>query len=309
MPNWPWNPVELIEKVKPEASKILVILTLISITIGVVWIGFLSRVAEGPVVWGPGLAFGAFAAVFMMTATIQTLTFSQTVVESQVRRLQRAVTSLQEPKPPAFHIGCRIGRRRLECGLLEVTTSTRGLPGDQSNVRIHDEDRREARRGRFHHADLYDQLLDALHKQISRATRQGIRIESIGLALPGGVQPDRGQFDSAVHGVALRAFEDVSLQVAKGLQACEPDVLDGVFGAQHPDELTQIIHLDNDARCAARWLITDHPEWQDFACVFAGTGVGSGLVFDKRIFYGASFRAGEVGHANLNLAGVSGLAD
>ncbi|MFJ5309769.1 ROK family protein [Streptomyces sp. NPDC088350] len=37
---------------------------------------------------------------------------------------------------------------------------------------------------------------------------------------------------------------------------------------------------------------------------FAGTGVGSGLVFDRRISYGATFRAGEVGHVELNMGDI-----
>jgi len=79
------------------------------------------------------------------------------------------------------------------------------------------------------------------------------------------------------------------------------DTVRRVFLVEDLESIAKIIHLDNDARCAARWLITDRgPTWKDFICVFAGTGVGSGLVFDRHIFYGAAFRAGEVGHVNLN---------
>jgi predicted NBD/HSP70 family sugar kinase len=61
-----------------------------------------------------------------------------------------------------------------------------------------------------------------------------------------------------------------------------------------------LIHLDNDARCATRWHLVENPTWQNMACVFAGSGVGAGLVFGQEVFYGNRFRAGEIGHVNLN---------
>ncbi len=34
----------------------------------------------------------------------------------------------------------------------------------------------------------------------------------------------------------------------------------------------------------------------NFVCIFVGTGVGSGLVIDKKIYHGATGTAGEIGH-------------
>jgi predicted NBD/HSP70 family sugar kinase len=131
-----------------------------------------------------------------------------------------------------------------------------------------------------------------------------VRVESIGLGVPGGVLPDRGQFDRAVEGVAFRPNEFVARSLAARLHSvCGAGLLETVLGVEDTNALASVIHLDNDARCAARWLITDRgPTWRNFACVFAGSGLGSGLVFDRSIFYGSSFRAGEVGHVNLNMS-------
>lgn len=297
----PTNLASQLDQVKPDTARRLVVLTFVSITIAVGWIVAVSQVVKGPIAWAPGLAFGALAAISLAMATIQAMTFTQKVVTSEVVKIQDAVGRI--PKPAAYHIGCRIGRRRLECGLLEVTAPTQGLPDDIRKVRFHEVEHRNAKQGGFQHAELYEALVDTLMTQIKRADNQRTRIECIGLALPGGVHPERGEFADAVHRVAFKANDKVSIQLANRLRnACDKEVLERVFGAQGSDKLTSIIHLDNDARCAARWLITERaPTWRDFACVFAGQGIGSGLVFDRRTFYGASFRAGEVGHVNLNL--------
>ena len=225
--------------------------------------------------------------------------------------------------PPGFHVGCRIGRRRLECGVLEVTEETTGVPtslasvkpwsdGAARNGRLSDGAlRSEADHGLFEQRDLYAKLAASIAESFRAVEGTGQRIASIGIAIPGGVYPDRGTFDGKVDGVPFGVGEDITDRVAESLlETLGGPTLDRVFGTSDPGAMRGQIHLDNDARCAARWLLAEMgPSWEDFVCIFAGSGLGSGLVFDREIFYGNRFRAGEVGHVNLNLGSRLLLAD
>jgi predicted NBD/HSP70 family sugar kinase len=81
------------------------------------------------------------------------------------------------------------------------------------------------------------------------------------------------------------------------------NTLNRVFGESDSQSLETRIHVDNDARCAARWLASEHatdPGWRDFCCIFVASGVGAGLVLDGAVYYGTNDRAGELGHVALH---------
>ena len=61
------------------------------------------------------------------------------------------------------------------------------------------------------------------------------------------------------------------------------------------------IRVDNDVRCATRceMHIGVGKEFESFACIFLGLGVGSGTVIDRRVHLGHNFCAGEVGHIKI----------
>ena len=65
------------------------------------------------------------------------------------------------------------------------------------------------------------------------------------------------------------------------------------------------IRVDNEVRCATRCEL--HlgvgSQFDSFACIFVGTGVGSGTVIDRRIHFGSNFCAGEIGHTKVALSG------
>lgn len=65
------------------------------------------------------------------------------------------------------------------------------------------------------------------------------------------------------------------------------------------------VRVDNDARCATRCelRLATGRRHRSFVCVFIGTGVGSGIVIDGKIYVGRNFCAGEVGHSKLDLNG------
>ncbi|MDN3027523.1 ROK family protein [Streptomyces sp. S.PB5] len=288
------------DDVRPEEARRLARLAVISVFAAISWMVGVGPVATGVITWAPALAFGLVAVLAMAIAVVRTISANQEV-------MRRVVTQLRKPTSAAHHIGCRVGRRRLEVGLLHVTEQTIGLPltlqigpVDETEHVVFKE--KADNQERFDHHDMYEKLGDALYEQIDRADRQHIKVASIGVAVPGGVAPNSGHFDGAVQGVPFLAGEHVSQIIADDLlKKCGRDMIKRVFQTADRESLMEVIHLDNDARSAARWLITARGvDWTDFVCVFAGTGLGSGLVFDRHIFYGATFRAGEVGHVNLN---------
>jgi predicted NBD/HSP70 family sugar kinase len=288
------------DKMGPERVKNTVRLSIVSVVLAIAWLAAASQVTEGTVAWAGALAFITIALIALSVAVVVTLSANQEVLVEVEKKLK-----LHDRMPPDHHIGCRVGRRRLECGLLHVTESTAELP-EASQVIVHDSEDvflKEAVRERYSRGEVYDALCDALQQQVERAATHNLNVASIGIAIPGGVVPQNGHFDRAVGGFPFEAGEFVSQTISDALvKRCGMPTLQRVFSVEDPESLMQIIHLDNDARCAARWLITEQgPRWTDFVCLFAGTGVGSGLVFDRHVFYGAKFRAGEVGHVDLNM--------
>ncbi|MFY9487497.1 MAG: ROK family protein [Solirubrobacterales bacterium] len=65
------------------------------------------------------------------------------------------------------------------------------------------------------------------------------------------------------------------------------------------------IRVDNEVRCATRCElhIGAGIEFDSFACMFIGTGVGSGTVIDRRVHFGHNFCAGEIGHVKIGRTG------
>lgn len=65
------------------------------------------------------------------------------------------------------------------------------------------------------------------------------------------------------------------------------------------------VRVDNEVRCATRCELHRGvgAQFDSFACIFVGTGVGSGTVIDRRIHFGNNFCAGELGHTKVALSG------
>jgi predicted NBD/HSP70 family sugar kinase len=61
------------------------------------------------------------------------------------------------------------------------------------------------------------------------------------------------------------------------------------------------VRIDNEVRCATRCElhVGVGQNFESFACIFIGTGVGSGIVIDGRVYFGSNFCAGEVGHIKI----------
>lgn len=303
-----------------RAASALVSLALACIVFAIAWLAVASRSTHGLMLWLAPSAFAFLAVIFMLMAGITSIRGDAAAIKKDAADIKKDAAALRkriQPVDPGFHMGCRVGRRRLECGILKVTPQdphliAEGLPVSQAEFSLW-ADRElaaqlsegalfsQASLGRFHQATLYSELTLSMKKLFMSAHRKSVRINSIGIAVPGGVYPDVGRFDGLVEGAPFHPDEDITGKVAERLvQEVDADVLQEVLGASDPEAMRARIHLDNDARCATRWQLVGNPTWQNMACIFAGSGLGSGLAFGQEVFYGNRFRAGEIGHVNLN---------
>lgn len=65
------------------------------------------------------------------------------------------------------------------------------------------------------------------------------------------------------------------------------------------------IYLNNDANCAAlaEAVAGEGVAWRDIFMVTLGTGIGGGIIIDKKIYMGAQGNAGEIGHMCIDTDG------
>lgn len=128
-------------------------------------------------------------------------------------------------------------------------------------------------------------VLATLHGVIRSLAGDVDALASIGVACAGQIHPETG----AVVCAANLGWRDVPLA----------DSLAAAFGVP--------VTVENDVRAAAwgeyRFGARRHPG--SLLAVFVGTGVGSGLVLDGRLWAGAGNAAGELGHTQVVPEGLS----
>ena len=129
-----------------------------------------------------------------------------------------------------------------------------------------------------------DRLVDQLAQLVEReAERAGGDIDGVGVGIPSAIEWQTGRVHSSVN-IPLK---DVPLR----------QVLHERLGLP--------VFVDNDANCAALaeahdesgWPVVDH-----LVMLTVGTGVGGGIVIDRRIYRGATGAAGEIGHMIIGLS-------
>jgi len=123
-------------------------------------------------------------------------------------------------------------------------------------------------------AELMDKAADGKHA-----------VHGIGIGVPGAIDIARGV---VYHPPNLPAWTEVPLR----------DIV--------ADRWQREVRVDNDANCAA--LGEAHfgagRRYDNFIGLTLGTGVGSGLIFENRIYHGERGFAGEFGHISIDLEGT-----
>jgi glucokinase len=111
-----------------------------------------------------------------------------------------------------------------------------------------------------------------------------LKIQGIGIGCPGVVSTKKGIVENAPN---LPGWKNVKLG----------PIIKEKFGYK--------VHLENDANAAAVGELTFGAgrKIDSFVMVTLGTGVGGGIVFNKKIFRGEFGAAGEIGHISIDVNG------
>lgn len=127
-----------------------------------------------------------------------------------------------------------------------------------------------------------EELLQKIIK-LALQYKEQYKIKGIGISCPGVIHPFEGR--------ALWA----NLNMPKGWHEVKiKDTLEQQIGIP--------VVVDNDVNCAAlgeKWLGAGQ-NYHTFICIAMGTGIGSGIVINDKLYYGAGFQAGEIGYIRAN---------
>ena len=128
-------------------------------------------------------------------------------------------------------------------------------------------------------------MAECARKVVSAANLTMVEVQGLGVGSPGLVNPGTGQVRNVVN---IPALSDVFL--TPGL-------------AKH---LGVPAFLDNDVNAMAlgEMYYGAAKGFKNVVCVTLGTGVGGGLIFDGKLYRGACFTAGEIGHMSIATDGL-----
>lgn len=126
-------------------------------------------------------------------------------------------------------------------------------------------------------AELINTLLSDINITINE-------IKSIGIGAPGAVDNKNG---------IVKHLENIPMR-----NAPVRDEMNKYFDVP--------VYIDNDANCAAlgEFYALDDKEIKCFVAITLGTGVGSGIIIDKKIYTGFNGVAGEFGHTSIDKNGI-----
>lgn len=126
--------------------------------------------------------------------------------------------------------------------------------------------------------------IDSVSDQIQNSPTAGANFEAIGLCAPGPLDPSAGVVINPPNLPCWRNFP-LAAKVAE------------IYGVP--------VKLDNDANAAAlaetRWGAARGHRYVFYATI--GTGIGTGIVLDSRIYHGNTGAAGEGGHMSIDYRG------
>lgn len=284
----------LIDRLEQRARP-LVAIALVAFSVGLIWaVAATASSAEQVIVLGPALALVLVGLVLLLVAASVGFFAKEEVVPG-------VATTVVAPGGELV-LGCWFGRTTVACGGLEVS----GDPGP----RVPRSDRLsqlvEVKESQLSRLDsrssrAYDALAALILDRVRMAQGSDIlgtrRFSSIGIGTPGIVDLQTGILTLSV---TVPDGSDIPREVARRLLSSDKHAIRAVFGedSQNESALADRIYIDNDVRCIARHELADHG-WSEFACLYAGGGVGGALVMEGRVHYGAHGSAGHIGHIDL----------
>lgn len=131
--------------------------------------------------------------------------------------------------------------------------------------------------------DTPKENIDSFLEALNNIYQQFTNIEGIAISMPGLVDADNG---SAIIDGALAFLKHDNIQKLIS------------------DYLNIKVHIENDARCAtlAELILGNLSDVNNGATIIFGTGIGGGIVIDRKIIKGANLYAGELSYLSIDLA-------
>ena len=131
---------------------------------------------------------------------------------------------------------------------------------------------------------IFDSIKEAVDMAVVNAGISYDEITSVGVGTPGSVNKDTGAIEFSnnlkFHNVPAKAMLE--------------------------ERLKKPVYLENDANAAAlgEAVAGSGHGVKNFVAVTLGTGVGSGIIIDGKIYRGSNFCGGEMGHMVINVDGI-----
>ena len=131
---------------------------------------------------------------------------------------------------------------------------------------------------------IFDSIKEAVDMAVVNAGINYDEIVSVGIGTPGSVNKDTGAIEFSnnlkFHNVPAKAMLE--------------------------ERLKKPVYLENDANAAAlgEAVAGCGHGVKNFVAVTLGTGVGSGIIIDGKIYRGSNFCGGEMGHMVINVDGI-----
>ena len=128
---------------------------------------------------------------------------------------------------------------------------------------------------------VIDNIISGIRKLTDKSK---YKIEGIGIGCPGVVTPGKGIVENPPN---LPGWEKVNI------------------GKVIRKEFKKNVFVDNDANAAAIGELTfgSGKNYKSFIMITLGTGVGGGIVINKKIYHGDFGAAGEIGHISIDFNG------
>lgn len=132
--------------------------------------------------------------------------------------------------------------------------------------------------------EIFDSIKEAVDMAVENAGIDYADVVSVGIGTPGSVNKDTGAIEFSNN----LKFHNVPAQ--KMLE----------------ERLNKPVYLENDANAAAlgEAVAGCGNGVKNFVAVTLGTGVGSGIIIDGKIYRGCNFCGGEMGHMVINVDGI-----
>ena len=132
--------------------------------------------------------------------------------------------------------------------------------------------------------EIFDSIKEAVDMAVANAGVDYRDIVSVGIGTPGSVNKDTG---------AIEFSNNLQFNNVPAKQMLE-------------ERLNKPVYLENDANAAAlgEAVAGSGNGVKNFVAVTLGTGVGSGIIIDGKIYRGSNFCGGEMGHMVINVDGI-----